>query len=169
MTQIKCARCRKRFEAKRKDALVCSNSCRQALHRKRHRPEPARFTWATPRSFFNKLHREFRFDLNACANADNAKCRKFFSLSDDALKQEWHGSVWMNPPYGRRIGAWVKKAFEASKNGARVVCLLPASTDTTWWHDYVAKAQEVRFVRGRLKFGDSNNAAPFPSAVVIFG
>jgi phage N-6-adenine-methyltransferase len=106
--------------------------------------------------------------LDACANAENAKCKTYFSRADDALKQEWHGTVWMNPPYGRQIGVWVRKAFDASRKGACVVCLLPASTDTEWWHRYVTKAREIRFVRGRLKFGDASNSAPFPNAVVVF-
>ncbi|MGD7664880.1 DNA N-6-adenine-methyltransferase [Brevibacillus laterosporus] len=75
---------------------------------------------------------------------------------------------WMNPPYGKEIGKWVKKAFEEASKGATVVCLLPARTDTKWWHEYCMKG-EIRLVKGRLKFGDSNNSAPFPSAVIIFG
>ncbi len=74
----------------------------------------------------------------------------------------------MNPPYGRKIKSWMKKAYEASRAGALVVCLVPARTDTAWWHDYAAKADEIRFIRGRLRFGAANHAAPFPSAVVIF-
>jgi phage N-6-adenine-methyltransferase len=124
--------------------------------------------WATPKDFFVKLDEEFDFDLDVCANAENAKCTHYFSQEQDGLKQEWIGTCWMNPPYGRVIGDWVKKAYESSLNGATVVCLLPARTDTRWWHDYCMKG-EIRLVRGRLKFGDSKNSAPFPSAVVIFG
>lgn len=123
--------------------------------------------WPTPQAFFDALHAEFALDLDVCASAENAKCPRFFSANDDGLSQEWRGRCWMNPPYGRGIGAWVRKAYEASLAGALVVCLVPARTDTSWWHDYCAKG-EVRFVRGRLKFGDAKNAAPFPSAVVIF-
>jgi phage N-6-adenine-methyltransferase len=124
--------------------------------------------WATPKDFFILLDEEFDFDLDVCANAENAKCTHYFSPEQDGLKQEWIGTCWMNPPYGRVIGDWVKKAYESSLNGATVVCLLPARTDTRWWHDYCMKG-EIRLVRGRLKFGDSKNSAPFPSAVVIFG
>lgn len=83
------------------------------------------------------------------------------------MKQEWNGTVFMNPPYGRGIGEWVKKAFDSAMGGAVVVCLLPARTDTKWWHDYCMKGN-IRFIRGRLKFGDGKNSAPFPSAIVIF-
>ena len=126
--------------------------------------------WATPLSFFEDLNDEFDFTLDACAASWNAKCEQYFTVDDDALAQTWTGTVWMNPPYGRTIGQWMAKAVEAWRGGARVVCLVPARTDTAWWHDY-AMLGEVRFVRGRLKFerehGDSD-AAPFPSAVVIF-
>ena len=84
---------------------------------------------------------------------------------NNGLAQTWVGNIWMNPPYGREIGAWMKKASETK---GLVVCLVPARTDTKWWHDYAMKAKEIRFVRGRLHFGDSKNSAPFPSAVVIF-
>jgi phage N-6-adenine-methyltransferase len=124
--------------------------------------------WATPKDFFLMLDEEFDFDLDVCANAENAKCTHYFSPEQDGLKQEWNGTCWMNPPYGREIGKWVQKAYESSLNGSTVVCLLPARTDTRWWHDYCMKG-EIRLVRGRLKFGDSKNSAPFPSAVVIFG
>jgi phage N-6-adenine-methyltransferase len=124
--------------------------------------------WATPKDFFDMLDEEFDFDLDVCANVENAKCTHYFTQEQDGLKQEWQGTCWMNPPYGRVIGDWVKKAYESSLNGATVVCLLPARTDTRWWHEYCMKG-EIRLVRGRLKFGDSKNSAPFPSAVVIFG
>ncbi len=124
--------------------------------------------WATPQDFFDKLNREFNFELDVCASDTNHKCSKYFTVEDDGLKQEWKGICFMNPPYGRVIGEWVKKAYESSLNGATVVCLVPARTDTTWWHRYCMKG-EVRLVRGRLKFGDGLNSAPFPSAVVIFG
>lgn len=122
--------------------------------------------WETPQAFFDQLHAEFSFTLDACATPDNAKCGRFFTREQDALAQEWAGTVWMNPPYGRGIGQWVRKAYEAAQGGATVVCLLPARTDTRWWHDYCTKG-EARFVRGRLKFG-GKSSAPFPSVVVIF-
>ncbi|WP_373749921.1 DNA N-6-adenine-methyltransferase [Jeotgalibaca porci] len=123
--------------------------------------------WATPQDFFDKLNKEFNFQLDVCAVSENAKCDKYFSPEVDGLNQEWEGVCWMNPPYGRAIGKWVKKAYESSLNGATVVGLLPSRTDTKWWHEYCMKG-EVRFVKGRLKFGDGKSPAPFPSAVVIF-
>lgn len=125
--------------------------------------------WGTPQSFFDKLNEEFHFELDVCANTDNAKCQRYFTKEMDGLQQDWTGVCWMNPPYGRVIGDWVKKAYESSLDGGTtVVCLLPARTDTKWWHDYCMKG-EVRLVRGRLKFNDGKGTAPFPSAVVIFG
>ena len=85
---------------------------------------------------------------------------------DDGLSQDWQGVCWMNPPYGKKIGAWMKKAMEAKTT---VVCLVPSRTDTKWWHDYAMKADEIRFIKGRLKFGNSKNSAPFPSAIIVFG
>jgi phage N-6-adenine-methyltransferase len=124
--------------------------------------------WATPLDFYKKLNEEFAFELDVCALPGNAKCERYFTPDIDGLQQEWNGTCWMNPPYGREIGKWVKKAYESSLEGATVVCLLPSRTDTKWWHDYCMKG-EIRLVKGRLKFGDSKNSAPFPSAVVIFG
>ena len=124
--------------------------------------------WATPQSFFNKMNDVHNFTLDACATEENAKCEKFFTVEDDGLSKDWSGVVWMNPPYGRTIGKWVRKAYEASLTGATVVCLLPARTDTAWWHDFATKGK-IEFLRGRLKFGDAKNSAPFPSAVVVFG
>lgn len=123
--------------------------------------------WATPQDFFDRLNQIFKFDLDVCALPENAKCGRYYTPEIDGLSQEWTGVVWMNPPYGRTIGAWVKKAFESAVCGATVVCLLPARTDTKWWHEFY-KQGEVHFVKGRLKFGDSANSAPFPSAVVVF-
>ena len=123
--------------------------------------------WATPQDFFNKYNAIYNFETDVCATPSNAKCKKFYCLGVDGLKQEWQGSCWMNPPYGRTIKSWVKKAYESSLNGATVVCLLPARTDTTWWHEYCMKGN-IEFIKGRLKFGNSKNSAPFPSAVVVF-
>jgi phage N-6-adenine-methyltransferase len=122
----------------------------------------------TPLDFWVKLDREFGFELDVCASAENAKCKKYFTREQDGLAQEWRGVCWMNPPYGREIYKWVEKAYEASLRGATVVCLLPARTDTSWWHKFVMRSNDVRFIRGRLKFGDAKNSAPFPSAVVVF-
>ncbi len=123
--------------------------------------------WATPQAFFDEYNRQYNFDLDVCATPENAKCARYFTLEQDGLAQEWHGRCWMNPPYGRAIGKWVRKAYEAAQGGATVVCLLPSRTDTAWWHDYCLKGA-VRFVRGRLYFGKGTGRAPFPSAVVVF-
>ena len=123
--------------------------------------------WETPIALFDGLDVEFRFELDVCATAQNAKCEQFYTREVDGLSQPWNGTCWMNPPYGRDIGRWVKKAYESSRDGAIVVCLLPARTDTRWWHDYVMRG-EVRLLRGRLRFGNATNSAPFPSAVVVF-
>lgn len=126
--------------------------------------------WATPRDFFYRLNHEFNFTLDACASADNHKCDRYFTKEQDALSQDWGTErVFMNPPYGKNIGLWMRKAVEAARGGALVVCLVHARTDTKWWHENVqGLASEVRFVRGRLKFGGSKHNAPFPSAVVIY-
>jgi phage N-6-adenine-methyltransferase len=120
----------------------------------------------TPQSFFDALDAEFHFTLDVCACPENAKCKEFYTKEQDGLAQAWFGTVWMNPPYGREIGKWVEKANIAAGYGATVVCLLPARTDTNWWHDHCTQ-HEVRFVRGRLKFGGAIHNAPFPSAVVV--
>lgn len=124
--------------------------------------------WATPPELFARLDAEFGFGLDVCALPHNAKCRRFFTPEVDGLRQRWEGVCWMNPPYGRQIATWVRMAYEASLYGATVVALLPARTDTRWWHDYVANADEVRFLRGRVKFVGARSGAPFPSAVVVF-
>lgn len=124
--------------------------------------------WATPQSYFDAVDSEFRFTLDACATADSAKCEAYYSPSDDGLAQEWMGVVWCNPPYGREISSWLKKAVISAAMGATVVCLIPSRTETAWWHDIVMNASEIRFVRGRLKFGGAKYNAPFPSALVVF-
>ena len=125
-------------------------------------------TWETPQNLFNKLNDEFHFTLDVCALPQTAKCKEYYTPEIDGLKQEWEGICWMNPPYGRQIGIWLKKAYEESLKGITVVCLIPSRTDTKYWHDYCMKSSEIRFVKGRLKFGNSTNSAPFPSAIVIF-
>lgn len=125
--------------------------------------------WSTPQDFYDKLNDEFGFTLDPCATHENHKCDNYYTTEDDGLAQNWDNEiVFMNPPYGREIKNWIKKASEAV--GGVVVCLIPARTDTSYWHDYIfsQKHAEVRFVRGRLKFGNSNNSAPFPSAVIIY-
>lgn len=123
--------------------------------------------WATPQSFFDKYNNLYNFNLDVCALPNNAKCEKYFTPEINGLSQEWIGVCWMNPPYGREIGKWVKKAYESSLQGAIVVCLLPARTDTRWFHDYCIKGK-IEFIKGRLKFGDSKNSAPFPNMIVVF-
>jgi phage N-6-adenine-methyltransferase len=123
--------------------------------------------WSTPQDFFDKLNAMFDFQLDVAANADNAKCKKFFTKEDNGLIQEWSNRNWMNPPYGRAIGEWVKKADAEAKKRKLTVALLPARTDTKWFQDYCQKWHYV-FVRGRVKFG-GGNSAPFPSVVVYFG
>ena len=123
--------------------------------------------WYTPDWLFKELDDEFHFDLDVCATPENAKCERYFSKEQDGLKQEWAGVCWMNPPYGKEIGLWMKKAYDSAANGNTVVCLVPARTDTSWFHEYAIKG-EVRFLRGRVKFGGAKHGAPFPSVVVIF-
>ena len=126
--------------------------------------------WATPQDFFDGLNREFGFTIDVCALPENAKCEKFYSPEINGLEQKWEGHVWCNPPYGREIAKWVQKGFESVQAGTASVCvmLLPARTDTRWFHDYIYHNAEIRFVKGRLKFGNSKNSAPFPSMVVVF-
>ena len=124
--------------------------------------------WETPQALFDALDCEFSFDLDVCATEANAKCLRYFTPEMNGLIQPWWGQCWMNPPYGRQVGAWVEKARHSGEEGARVVCLLPARTDTAWFHDHVMRAQEVRLLRGRLHFGGSETGAPFPSMIVVF-
>lgn len=124
--------------------------------------------WSTPQDLFDELDREFGFTLDVCATAENAKCKSFYDRERDGLQQAWEGVCWMNPPYGNEIGDWVRKARESAEAGATVVCLVPARTDTGWWWNH-CRTGEVRFLRGRLRFGGGDTGAPFPSAVVVFG
>lgn len=126
--------------------------------------------WSTPRAFFAALDAEFHFNLDPCSTRENRKCAKFFTIEDDGLQQDWGGyRVFCNPPYGREIADWVRKCSEeAKKPGTLVVMLIPARTDTAYFHDYIYKhAREIRFVRGRLHFNEAG-PAPFPSMVVVF-
>lgn len=120
--------------------------------------------WATPQSLFNELDAEFGFTLDVCASDDNTKCANYFTKEHDGLAQDWAGYMcWMNPPYGREIGKWVAKASRHN-----CVCLLPARTDTKWFHEYIYHKAEIRFLKGRVKFGNAKCGAPFPSMVVVF-
>jgi phage N-6-adenine-methyltransferase len=122
--------------------------------------------WPTPQGLFNELKAEFAFTLDVCATSDNTKCQRFFSPIDDGLKQTWTGTCWMNPPYRRANGRWMRKAYESAQAGALVVTVVPARTDTEWWHEWASKG-EARFIRGRVRFGSAKASAPFPSAIVI--
>lgn len=131
--------------------------------------------WCTPQALFDELNAEFHFVLDAAATDKTAKCVKYFTPETDGLTQDWNvgGAVFCNPPYGREVGKWVKKAWEeAQKCTAPVVLLLAARTDTAYFHNYIYKQAEIRFIRGRLRFTDENGcaaaAAPFPSMIVIF-
>ncbi len=125
-------------------------------------------TWATPQSFFDSVNEEFKFNTDVCATKSNAKCKHFFSPKEDGLTQKWEGTCWMNPPYGRELKNWIEKAYLESKLGTTVVALVPARTDTRWFHDYIYGQHEIRFIKGRLKFSNSKTSAPFPSMLVIF-
>ena len=124
-------------------------------------------TWETPIELFLRLDAEFHFTLDVCALPETAKCARYFSPADDGLSQAWEGVCWMNPPYGRAIVDWMRKAFEESQRGCTVVCLVPARTDTEWWHQYAMRG-EIRYLRGRVRFGEATSCGPFPSAIVIF-
>lgn len=129
--------------------------------------------WATPQDFYDELHKEFNFNLDPCSTHENRKCDNYYTKTEDGLKQDWGGySVFVNPPYGREIREWVKKSYEESlKPNTQVVMLIPARTDTTYFHDYIYGKAEIRFIRGRLRFvkdGVEGESAPFPSMVVIF-
>lgn len=127
--------------------------------------------WATPIAFFDALDKEFHFDLDPCATDENHKCPRYFTREQNGLAQDWGGArVFCNPPYGRHIGEWVKKCAEESrKPDTLCVMLIPARTDTAYFHDYIYnKAREIRFIRGRLHFNESKAGAPFPSMVVVF-
>jgi len=126
--------------------------------------------WETPQDFYERLNNTFQFDLDPCATVATTKCKNYFTKEEDGLSKSWQGHrVFMNPPYGRAIKKWIEKAHEEGKKpNTVVVCLIPARTDTKYWHKHCMKASEIYFVKGRLKFGNSKNAAPFPSAVVVF-
>ena len=130
--------------------------------------------WATPQWLFDRLNKLYGpFTLDPCATPENAKCKHYYTLEDNGLAQLWSNEVvFMNPPYGREIGAWVSKAYTESHSldghPAKVVCLIPARTDTSYWHEYVMKASEICLIRGRLYFSDGDGRAPFPSAIIVF-
>ena len=127
--------------------------------------------WATPAATYAALDAEFRFNLDPCATRANSTCADYYTKEDDGLTKDWSGRrVFCNPPYGREIGKWVKKCYEESqKPDTLAVMLIPARTDTSYFHEYIyGKAREIRFLRGRLRFSESKSAAPFPSMIVVF-
>lgn len=122
--------------------------------------------WTTPQLLYNELDREFNFELDPAATIENHKCKLYFTAEDNGLQKNWDNyRVFCNPPYGRQIYKWVEKAY---KTKGLVVMLLPARTDTRWFHDFIYNKAEIRFLKGRLKFGNAKNSAPFPSMIVIF-
>ena len=123
--------------------------------------------WETPQELFNKLDAVYHFETDVCALPENAKCKRFFTPEQDGLKQEWTGSCWCNPPYGRNVWKWVKKAYESD---ALTVMLFPVRTGTKWFHDYIYNhpGVSIEFLRGRLKFSGVKGEAPFPSMLIIF-
>ncbi len=128
--------------------------------------ESKRQDWETPDTIFVPLRDEFDITFDTCATSTNTKCKEYFTPGDDALSKTWFGTCWMNPPFSE-VGKWVRKAFLESQNGAKVVCLLPARTNTNWWHDFCMKG-EIRFIRGRPKFKGAEMGLPQPLAIVIF-
>ena len=128
-------------------------------------------TWETSQDFFNKLNEIFNFDLDSCAETGTAKCSNFYTKEDDALTKDWKGVVWCNPPYGREQAKFVLKAYEESvKHNSTVVVLIPARHDTKLWQNIIfPNANQVCFIKGRLKFGGAKESAPFSSALVVFG
>lgn len=124
--------------------------------------------YETPLDFYNELDKEFHFTLDPCATKENAKCKKYYTKKENGLLQDWSKDiVFMNPPYGRVISTWIQKAYNESKKGAFVCCLLPSRTDTKWFHKYCTKGR-IQFIKGRLKFNNMKNSAPFPSMLVYF-
>jgi phage N-6-adenine-methyltransferase len=130
--------------------------------------ESATVEWPTPQKLFDELNAEFGFTTDVAATSENAKCNHYYTKQDDGLNQRWRGVCWMNPPYGRAMVDWIKKAIRETWNGTTTVCLVPARTNTSWWHDLCQKYGEVRFIRGRPKFGDAEHGLPQPLAIVIF-
>lgn len=132
-------------------------------------PASKRGDWPTPRWLFDALNARFDFTLDAAASAGNALCPRFYDADRDGLAQSWAGErVWLNAPYGRVLRQWIAKARAEGEAGATVVCLVPARTDTKWWHEHVLPAGEVTMIRGRLVFEGATAGAPFPSAIVVF-
>lgn len=151
------------------------SAAKQAAYRKRNKSKQLAVHFqslldvrATPPDLFAVLDQEFGFETDVCALPHNTKCTNYFTPEVNGLTQEWTGICFMNPPYGREMGVWLRKGLESARRGATVVCVIPSRTDCLWWHEYVMRASEVRFLRGRVIFGGSENPAPFPTAIVVF-
>lgn len=123
--------------------------------------------WETPQGLFDKYDADYAFDLDAAASSSNKKCDNYFTSEDNGLSKSWYGTVWCNPPYSN-VKSWIKKAYEESLRDVTTVMLIPARVDTIAWHTWIFPHAKVEFLRGRLKFSNSKNSAPFPSAIVIF-
>ena len=124
--------------------------------------------WSTPQTLFDTLNEEFHFTLDPCATDENAKCKMYYTIFENGLEKSWTGHcVFCNPPYSQ-IQKWVKKSAEEARKGATVVMLIPSRTDTRWFHDYIYNKAEIRFIKGRVRFGESKTGAPFPSMIVVF-
>lgn len=127
--------------------------------------------WETPQWLFDTLDNEFKFDVDVCASPVNHKLIPYLDIHRNSLTIPWsehYRTCWMNPPYGRGIGKWMCKAYEESLKGCTVVCLVPSRTGTRWFHDWVLGKADIRFLKGRLKFGSSKNSAPFDSILAIY-
>jgi phage N-6-adenine-methyltransferase len=176
--RVRCSVCRSSFPAERTTARYCSSACSQKAYRRRKsvsvsvRLKPhftaKKANWETPQALFDELDVEFGFQFDLAADETNAKCDRFYTIEDDALNQPWEGVCWLNPPFGRGIELWLSRAVEAAQAGATVVVLVPARTDTIWWHDLVIPHAEIRFLRGRLQFEGAATSAPFPSAILVY-
>jgi len=128
--------------------------------------------WETPQDLFQNLDDEFHFTLDPAATKENAKCKNFYTVEENGLIQPWHGTAWLNPPYGkgRIIEPWIEKVItEVSAGNCIVVALLPARTDTIWFHENVMPyASQIRLIKGRLRFVGGKDTAPFPSMIVLY-
>lgn len=133
-------------------------------------PQSKTVEWETPQDLFDKLNKYYNFDIDVCASDTNCKVSLYFTKQVDGLQQKWFGKCWMNPPYGREIYGWVKKAYEESLSGVVTVALLPSRTDVRWFHEFCYKKPNVNitFLKGRLKFGGCTDCAPFPNMIVVF-
>lgn len=157
---------RQRVFARQRAEELCR--LRQQLARKVYHASK-RHDWETPWPIFAEYDAEFHFELDVCASPDTAKCARYFTPAEDGLAQDWGDAVcWMNPPYGRHIGAWMEKAYLSSLAGATVVCLVPSRTGTRWWHAWVLNKAEIRHRKGRIMFVGARDHAGFASVAVLY-